>query len=130
SATFFTAKIKRLRKELRKAFNKSKTDLCRFSSKKASSKILQQQRSDFQQMCSSVETVSSTSEVVKSLATDPHWIIASLKLPSGHYTHNPESTLQHLLEYHLPGSSVKKILDRLLVIIRRTQKSRSNHKIE
>lgn len=55
---------------------------------------------------SSINTAFTAAYLVKSLAKDNHCSIGTLKLPSGAYTNDVESTQKHLLEFHFPDSSV------------------------
>lgn len=132
SADFFTSDVKKLRKELRAAFNRAKPKLSRPNSygntntntayinatsrdnfialrriaqKKYNKAIRHNQRSLLKQAYSSINSSSASAHLIKSMAKDPHCAIGTLKLPSGEYTQDEASTLNHLLNFHFPGSS-------------------------
>lgn len=111
TASYYNAELRRLRKKLRKAFNKAKSRLPldienrRTAQKEYNKELRKAQRKKFQEMCNITNSTAATSKLVKSLGKDPHCSVGSLKLPSGEFTNSPESTLSHLLEYHFPGST-------------------------
>lgn len=113
-AVFFTSDLKKLRKDLRSAFNKAKPGRPNFdaavinrrSTQKLYNKAIRKnQRSLLKQAYTAVKSTSASALLVKSLAKDPCCSIGTLKLPSGEYTEDASATLKHLLEYHFPGSS-------------------------
>lgn len=114
SAEFFTSEVKKLRRELRSAFNRIKKDVANLEYLKQQRRIAQSrynkairhnQRKILKQAYSSIETPATAARLVKSLVKDPFCSIGTLKLPDGKYTEDAETTLSHLIEYHFPGSS-------------------------
>lgn len=64
---------------------------------------------------SSIQSSGAAAQLVKSLAKNPHCSIGTMKLPSGDYTKDTDSTLKHFIEFHFPGSFVAPNNDRATV---------------
>lgn len=110
SAAFFNTNIKKLRRNVRKAFNAAKSldpaliNFRRKAQKVYSNALRRSKRISDQQLLNSTTSISGTAKLLKSLSKDPMCSIGSLKLPSGEFTDSPEATLRHLLDAHFPGS--------------------------